>query len=44
MFAEVAAVMAVEPENAAILGLTGEPLVVTVPPPPGVEHVPSLLR
>jgi hypothetical protein len=31
MFAEVAAVMAVELENAAIFGLTGEPLVVTVP-------------
>ena len=33
MFADVAAVMAVELENAAILGLTGDPLVVTVPEP-----------
>jgi hypothetical protein len=33
MFAEVAAVIAVELENAAMFGLTGEPLVVTVPPP-----------
>jgi hypothetical protein len=31
--AEVAAVIAVELENAAMFGLTGEPLVVTVPPP-----------
>jgi hypothetical protein len=31
----VAAVMAVDPENAAMLPLTGEPLVVTVPLPLG---------
>jgi hypothetical protein len=34
MFAEVAGVIAVELENAAIFGLTGDPLVVTVPLPP----------
>jgi hypothetical protein len=34
MLAEVAVVIAIELENAAIFGLTGEPVVVTVPPPP----------
>ena len=32
ILAEVAAVIAVELENAAMFGLTGEPLVVTIPP------------
>jgi hypothetical protein len=38
MFAEVAAVIAVEDENAAMFGLTGEPLVVTVPELLGEPH------
>jgi hypothetical protein len=37
MLAEVAAVIAVLLENAAIFGLAGDPLVVTVPAPAGVE-------
>jgi hypothetical protein len=44
MFAEVAAVMAVELENAAMLGLTGDPLVVTVPLPEGIQLPPELVR
>jgi hypothetical protein len=38
--------MAVELENAAIFGLTGEPLVVTVPPPPllQVEVLPLVFQ
>jgi hypothetical protein len=44
MLAEEAAVMAVGLENTAMFGLTGEPLVVTVPAPLGEPHpVPSPL-
>jgi hypothetical protein len=46
MLAEVAAVIALDEENAAILGLTGEPLRVTVPTgtaPPSVILVPEVL-
>jgi hypothetical protein len=44
MFAEVQGPIAVDPEKHATFGLAGEPLVVTVPPPLGVEHVPSDFR
>jgi hypothetical protein len=44
MFAEVAAVIAVPLENAAIFGLTGEPLVVTVPLPEGIQLPPELVK